>query len=561
VDEAGRITKYEYDRRSRLSVALYPWTAEQAEADRLEAEEAGLYFTLDKGQGERYSFTSEELSLAREVLSLASANRGALVGARQTMWRESYEYDENGNRLRKTTPWGTIRYEYDAENRLTTRGDIELTHDRDGNLTSERGLRHEARYEYNGQNRMTRAEVARAGTGRTDSRQRYDGLGRRTVESEEGGQTMRTLYDGLGFEEVRRGAVFTDGSFTTKHATGIVRPETGDEGIRYRWLGETESGARGAEEERVVATRYAGVQATLSARGEAVGMNLTSSLGSRGGTMCLGKDVLGSVRSVSGEHGTLEERYEYDAFGKPYQGDLENGMNLGYTGKPYDAATGLYNYGYRDYKAEAARFTTLDPARDGSNWFAYVNNDPVNWRDPWGLSASDNYNDYLYIGAAPELVFTATAQALSNWPVDTGYISSNWGKRDEPVPKTGAFHGGIDIAVPNGTPVKATGPGTVTQIADHENYGNVIVIEMNNGLTTADMHLDSVNVTKGSTVNAGQQIGTSGNTGTFTTGGHDHFTVWDNPANAPNFEVGELMYTKKTVNPEDYLPARPDSIK
>jgi hypothetical protein len=27
--------------------------------------------------------------------------------------------------------------------------------------------------------------------------------------------------------------------------------------------------------------------------------------------------------------------------------------------------------------------------RDGANWFAYVNNDPVNWVDPWGLSASD----------------------------------------------------------------------------------------------------------------------------------------------------------------------------
>jgi uncharacterized protein RhaS with RHS repeats len=52
----------------------------------------------------------------------------------------------------------------------------------------------------------------------------------------------------------------------------------------------------------------------------------------------------------------------------------------------------LYNFGYRDYAPEAARFTTVDPIRDGSNWFAYVNNDPVNWVDLWGLqciSASD----------------------------------------------------------------------------------------------------------------------------------------------------------------------------
>jgi hypothetical protein len=42
-----------------------------------------------------------------------------------------------------------------------------------------------------------------------------------------------------------------------------------------------------------------------------------------------------------------------------------------------------------------ARFTTVDPIRDGNNWFAYVNNDPVNYVDLWGLlSFSD-----IWIGA------------------------------------------------------------------------------------------------------------------------------------------------------------------
>jgi RHS repeat-associated protein len=92
--------------------------------------------------------------------------------------------------------------------------------------------------------------------------------------------------------------------------------------------------------------------------------------------------------------GLIEDRYEYDAFGTPYQGDFSGGMNLGYTGKPYDPATGLYNYGFRDYAPQVARFTTVDPIRDGNNWFAYVNNDPVNWVDPWGLSASDKKSSF-----------------------------------------------------------------------------------------------------------------------------------------------------------------------
>ena len=142
-------------------------------------------------------------------------------------------------------------------------------------------------------------------------------------------------------------------------------------------------------------------------------MNHTSSSTGRGGTAYLGKDILGSVRSVTNESGQLEDRYEYDAFGKPYKGDLDNGMNLGYMGKPYDSNTGLYNYGYRDYKPEAARFTTVDPIRDGSNWFVYVNNDPVNYLDLWGLEDVYGYT----------LIQTGTSKS---WTVDSrGGVTEN----------------------------------------------------------------------------------------------------------------------------------------
>ena len=71
------------------------------------------------------------------------------------------------------------------------------------------------------------------------------------------------------------------------------------------------------------------------------------------------------------------------------------GLETGYTGKPYDAATGLSDYGFRDYSPTHARFITEDPIRDGENWFSYVGNNPVNWVDPWGLSASDGVSKTL----------------------------------------------------------------------------------------------------------------------------------------------------------------------
>ncbi len=179
---------------------------------------------------------------------------------------------------------------------------------------------------------------------------------------DQGGETMRTLYDGMSFEVIREAATFNNGSFSTNWSTGQVTANNSSQerdGGRYRWIGEdstTNDRYRyiGNGGETNLKPRYTGIQVTLYGRGEPVAMNRTSSSTGRGGTTYLGKDILGSVRSVTNENGQLEDRYEYDAFGKPYQGDLDNGMNLGYMGKPYDSNTGLYNYGYRDYKPEAA---------------------------------------------------------------------------------------------------------------------------------------------------------------------------------------------------------------
>ena len=61
------------------------------------------------------------------------------------------------------------------------------------------------------------------------------------------------------------------------------------------------------------------------------------------------------------------------------------GIDHGFVGKKYDASSGAYNFGFRDYTPTTASFTTQDPIRDGMNWYSYCSGDPVNCVDLWGL--------------------------------------------------------------------------------------------------------------------------------------------------------------------------------
>src|SRR5690554_6119579 len=52
----------------------------------------------------------------------------------------------------------------------------------------------------------------------------------------------------------------------------------------------------------------------------------------------------------------------------------------------------MYSFAYRTYSPKSMRWMTVDPARDGTNWYQYVSGDPVNLWDPLGLTVQINYN-------------------------------------------------------------------------------------------------------------------------------------------------------------------------
>jgi RHS repeat-associated protein len=98
------------------------------------------------------------------------------------------------------------------------------------------------------------------------------------------------------------------------------------------------------------------------------------------------QDELGSSILVTDGTGAVKEGIQYDAWGV-ITGPKPSNVDFGYTGKPLDKATGFYEYGFRDYLASQGRFITVDPIRDGANWYAYCGGNPVVRIDPDGRIA------------------------------------------------------------------------------------------------------------------------------------------------------------------------------
>lgn len=119
--------------------------------------------------------------------------------------------------------------------------------------------------------------------------------------------------------------------------------------------------------------------------------------------------------------------------------------------------------------------------------------------------------------------WTILADAPSLWPID-GTVASGFGERQDPINGEGAFHSGIDIDAPQGTPVRAAGDGVVTSTDIGSGYGREITIDHGHDVMTVYGHLHATAVIPGEHVTRGQIIGYVGMTGRAT-GPHLHYEV------------------------------------
>ncbi len=268
--------------------------------------------------------TSYAYDLASRLTGITYTGPGASVLDALT-----YTYDAVGNRLSQTRANGTASLvpsavasaTYDAANEQTQFAGAVLQYDANGNLTND-GTN---TYVWDARNRLG---TISGGVTATFS---YDALGRRTSKVVNG-VASQFLYDG-----------------------NDIISEVGSGSIRVSYL------------------RSLSIDEPFIRQ---------SSIGAEFYHM----DALGSTLVISNQSGTSGATYSYEPFGRGIMtGTTMNPIQ--FTGRESDAA-GLFHYRERYYDSRLHRFISQDPIRSRGgdfNFYAYVGNNPVNWRDPKGL--------------------------------------------------------------------------------------------------------------------------------------------------------------------------------
>jgi RHS repeat-associated protein len=109
---------------------------------------------------------------------------------------------------------------------------------------------------------------------------------------------------------------------------------------------------------------------------------------SDGSVLYYHQDLLGSVIALTNSSGVVVTQYNYSPFGHTEVIGTDIDQPFRFTGREWDAETGLYYYRARYYSPDMRRFISEDPIRfEGGdvNFYAYVGGNPVNFSDPLGL--------------------------------------------------------------------------------------------------------------------------------------------------------------------------------
>ena len=289
-----------------------------------------------------------------------------------------YSYDNNGNKVSMTRggtlpiPWVVEGTSYDEEYEMLTYNGNSLTYDETGNLVSKKDVDgNTTTYSWDARNRL----VAISGPTSAPSLSaafKYDVLNRR-IEKTINGVTTKYVYDGNDIVQ----EIIGGNKINYIRTLDIDEPlsKVDDNGLVYHYI----------------------------------------------------RDGLGSIIGIVDDLGNKISLIHYDPFGNSLSTE-----SFGFNGRENDS-TGLIYYRYRYYSPEMGRFISRDPlgfAAGDANFYGYVSNNPINWRDPYGLDATSYLGD---------------GRSIPNGPKNGNWGGINWsggwnpqqhGGEDGPLPPT-----------------------------------------------------------------------------------------------------------------------------
>ncbi len=269
---------------------------------------------------------------------------------------EDFAYDGTGNRLSSHL---SSLYLSDNHNRLTEDADYTYAYDSKGNRVSRTaksgGVVEE--YTYDSQNRLVKYSSAT-----TNASYTYDAMDRRIAKTVDG-VTTAYIYDASSDMGLATDDILLE--FDTTSLPAI---------LTRRW----------AHSDSV--DEPLGFESYNASGGPGTGVEHTIFSDRQGSVIWITEPVVGDIVAA----------YEYDAFGQitQTQGTLQ--QPYGYTGREFDAESGLYHYRARTYDPATGMFLQSDPIgfKGGDlNTYAYVGNDPFGWGDPSGLIGSTTYRN------------------------------------------------------------------------------------------------------------------------------------------------------------------------
>jgi RHS repeat-associated protein len=304
---------------------------------------SGFSYDLTRNDSGRITAKSEQIEGATSQFAYSYDTVGRLLTVtRDGQLVEEYRYDANGNRTYETNTHRGISgrtFTHSDEDHTLTAGPIGYEFDYDDNLAARREGTETTQYSYSSTGELQQVTLP-------DS------------------TLIEYINDPLG----RRIAKKVNGAIEEK----------------YLWLDQT-----------TLLAVYDGA-GNLRQRFEYADDRVPYAMTQGGTTYYLAYDQVGSLRLITDSAGNNVKRVDYDSFGNIISDSNPTfAIPFGFAGGLNDPDTKLVRFGYRDYMPEIGKWTAKDPilfVGGDSNLYGYVQNDPVNWVDPWGLRLSPGQN-------------------------------------------------------------------------------------------------------------------------------------------------------------------------